>query len=89
MAHTLSLDLTKQAGISMLNALKESEKQHNIINQGLFGIPFRPLAGLTVPALACEISLPKKNSWKLIVDPLVLAIQAAIATVTGQKASIL
>jgi len=77
--HSLFLDSTKQVGLQMLDSLKKSGKQSYLLPQGLFGLPFRPLAGVNSCALACEISLHKKNSWKNVVEPLVFAIESTLA----------
>lgn len=84
--HTRLLDTTKQIGLQLLDSLKKSEKQTHVIPQGLFGIPFRPLAGLTSCALAFEISLPKKNSWKNVVESLVSAIESTVGLLEAKRA---
>jgi N-acetylmuramoyl-L-alanine amidase len=84
-AHCPVIDQTKKIGVHMLEVLQKQENKNHIIYPGLYGIPFKPLAGLTSCALACEVGLSKKNSWKSLVDPLAQAIERALELINSEK----
>ncbi len=48
------------------------EKQYNPLLEvkGILGIPFKPLIGISSPAVALELSLPKKDHYKHYLIPL-------------------
>jgi len=54
----------------------------HIIDKGL--IPYKPLLGISVPAIACEIGISHHDSWKHFVEPL---IQALTCCINAQRAS--
>lgn len=59
-------------------ALEKTQNEHKLICQPSKGLPFKPLLGVTVPALACEIGIHKKNDWKNLVEPLTSALSTII-----------
>lgn len=46
--------------------------------RGIFAVPFKPLLGITAPALALEIGIKKSADWRMIVEPLVASLHPII-----------
>ena len=42
-----------------------------MIFHGVYALPFAPLIGIKKPAIAFEIGLKQKESWKQFIDPIV------------------
>ena len=38
---------------------------------GLYGVPFKPLAGIAAPAIAIEVGICQEDKWQIFIDPLV------------------
>ena len=47
------------------------------------GIPYKPLVGITAPAIGLEIGIRKKDDWKDIVPILIHAFEALVETKTS------
>lgn len=84
-AYKISINKTFKWANFMLNSLKDQEKEYKYIIKGLYGVPFKPLIGITAPALAIEIGLNKKDSWKAMVEPIAQAISQIIKNVEQNK----
>lgn len=76
--HCNFLNETEQIGNLLLESLKKNESKLPIKCHGLIGLPFKPLLGLGCPAIACEISVQKKESWKDIIPALYISLQTVI-----------
>lgn len=79
MVHCLFLDESKQIGNILLDFLKKNENKFPIKCEDLIGLPFKPLLGLSCPAIACEISLSNKDNWKDIVPCVAFSLQEVIS----------
>jgi len=74
-AHLKNLHKTKECGQTILSIFQENDIKKIFSPCGLFGIPFKPLYGITAPAIALEIGLKNKQDWQYIINPLVNAIE--------------
>jgi N-acetylmuramoyl-L-alanine amidase len=73
-AHLLSLKTTKSWGATMEQILRSPEYSNLFMVRGLYTIPFAPLIGIKKPAIALEIGLKHKDSWKQFIEPIVASI---------------
>lgn len=76
-AYLLNLKTTKKLGDQFLSILKDPDKIPFFQATGLFGIPFKPLNGITAPALSLEIGLQNNKDWNYIIDPILTFIEYA------------
>lgn len=44
-----------------------------------YQLPFKPLIGITCPALACEIGIQNTQDWQLYIEPIAQALEHIIA----------
>jgi len=73
-AHLVSLKSTKACGSIMERILRDAQYEHLFMVHGLYTLPFAPLIGIKNPALAIEIGLKQKESWKLFIEPIIASI---------------
>jgi len=76
-AYLLNLQTTKRLGTQFLSILKSPDDIPFFKATGLFGIPFKPLNGITAPALSLEIGLQNNKDWNYIIDPILTFIECA------------
>ena len=74
-AYLLNLKTTKQWGEQFLSILQDPSKVPFFQAKGLFGIPFKPLTGITAPALSFEIGLQNNQDWNYIIEPIITFIK--------------
>ncbi len=79
-AYKLSIKKTAPLIKALYEQLKKDERKNNITCLAPLGIPFKPLAGITAPAIALEIGIKKKDDWNKIVPLLVTALEKNIIT---------
>lgn len=77
-AHLFSLQISKMWGYFMKFILEQDQYKKFFDIKGLFGIPFKPLIGVTSPALGIEIGLKYKNDWQKYVEPIVNSLEPII-----------
>ena len=76
-AYLPNLHITKKLGSKFFSILKNPNSVPFFQATGLFGIPFKPLNGITAPALAIEIGLQNNTDWNYIIDPILTFIEYA------------
>ena len=80
-AHFKSIQTTKILG----NYIKDSFQNHNYKKQfdlyGPYGLPCKPLVGISAPALAFEIGIHKINQWESLIDPVVTMLDSIIKNI--------
>lgn len=76
-AYLLNLQTTKKLGERFLSILKNPNDIPFFKVNGLFGIPFKPLIGITAPALCLEIGLQNIKDWNYIINPIIHFIEHA------------
>lgn len=74
-AYLLNIHKTKQLGEQFLSVLKNPNGISFFQVAGLFGIPFKPLLGITAPALSLEIGLQNSSDWNYIIEPIITFIE--------------
>lgn len=77
-AYLHNKSITRTYGQLMQNVLANEMYARQFSCTGLFFIPFRPLTGITAPALAFEASLKRKEDWHVYVQPLADSIMTLI-----------
>ncbi|MFA5306242.1 MAG: N-acetylmuramoyl-L-alanine amidase [Candidatus Babeliales bacterium] len=70
-AHFHNIGRSISIAQSLNNALSASDYQKNFLCNGTYGLPLKPLVGITAPALIIEIGLCADDQWQLFVDPIV------------------
>lgn len=76
-AHFISSQKNKEYGNLMKSSLQKYTKQFELV--GLFEIPFKPLMGITIPALGIEIGLKNKKEWYNFIKPFTESIVELVA----------
>ena len=71
-AHLLASGATQKYAHAMEDTFKKYAKQFDLI--GSFSLPYKPLIGVTAPAIGIEIGLKNKQSWQSFVAPLCEAV---------------
>lgn len=79
-AHRNKLSVTQKAAQTLQKTLKQQTFAPLFDCKGVFGIPFKPLIGISGPALGVEMSLKKKDQWMSAIKPLSQGIMNIIAT---------
>lgn len=69
-AYLLNLQTTKKWGEKFLSILSDPTKIPFFKPTGLLGVPFKPLNGITAPALSLEIGLRNIKDWNYITEPI-------------------
>jgi len=70
-AHFMSIQRTVFAGNMMRSTLLRQEYQKLFDFYGLYGIPLKPLVGMSVPALLLEIGINEDDKWQSLVEPII------------------
>ncbi|MFA5074646.1 MAG: hypothetical protein WC436_00920 [Candidatus Babeliales bacterium] len=70
-AHFANINLTTKYANYMKNYLTQPNFQRWFDLYGFFGIPFKPLVGITAPAIAIELGICQEDKWKIFIEPLV------------------
>ena len=76
--HCQSIETSKSIAQRLVNTLKQSEYSKTATIHGPFGIPFKPLIGITAPAISLEFGLGHDDQWKDLVDALVQGFKEVI-----------
>lgn len=77
-AHLLNVRTTKAWGAMMEKVLRSPTYEQFFMFRGLYTIPFAPLIGIKKPAIAFEIGLKQKESWKQCIEPIIASITPLI-----------
>jgi len=75
--YLLNYNLTKKLCLDFLHIWEQEYKKY-FVPLGAFGIPFQPFIGIQAPAIAIEAGLIHKDSWQMLINPLVQIIAKAI-----------
>jgi len=70
-AHFMSINRTVFAGNMIKSILNRQEYQKQFDFYGLYGIPLKPLVGMSVPALLLEIGINEDDKWQSLVEPII------------------
>lgn len=77
-AHKLYINRSQKYATIMHKTLS-NQKHHTFFDTfGVHALPFKPLIGITVPALALEASLSKKDGWHVYLEPMVESLKNII-----------
>ena len=77
-AYKKNLSQTKEWSDTMRTILNEIHYAQLFLCKGPYFLPFKPLIGITCPAIACECGIKTEQDWKTYIEPLVHAISAII-----------
>lgn len=80
-AYLLSHKKSTLFSTALKEYLTKSEYQNRFEVKGVYKIPFKPLIGITSPAIAIEIGLKNKEDWMQYLEPLLLSLQPIIERV--------
>ena len=69
-AHFHNIGRSINIAQSLSTALSASDYQKSFICEGTYGLPLKPLVGITASALIIEIGLCADDQWQLFVDPI-------------------
>ncbi len=75
-AHKANIHITQQYAQQLQKSLSEQIKQAD--TAPVIGLPFKPLTGITAPAIGIEISLHNRNDWKNYISGMGQAIGALL-----------
>jgi len=70
-AHFTSINRTVFAGNMIKSTLNSQQYQKQFDFYGLYGIPLKPLVGMSVPALLLEIGINEDDKWQSLVEPII------------------
>ncbi|MCK4265104.1 N-acetylmuramoyl-L-alanine amidase [Candidatus Babeliales bacterium] len=70
-AHFINIYKTKSFAEKMAEILTNEEHGQKFDFYGINGIPFKPLLGIIVPALAIEIGIKEEEQWRGLINPIV------------------
>ena len=70
-AHFMSINRTVFAGTMIKSTLNRPDYQKQFDFYGLYGIPLKPLVGMSVPALLLEIGINEDDKWQTLVEPII------------------
>ncbi len=79
-AHLHHLDTTRAWGHLFKSVLEQKEYKSMFAIKGIYKLPFKPLIGITAPAIGIEIGLKKKGDWNQYVEPVSNAIGRVMET---------
>lgn len=86
-SHKQSIKNTIIYGKSLCAGLIDIQKDNDIRCIGLFGIPFRPLMGITAPALAIEMGFSHKDDYQKLVEPIAKSLEEIISIINNRNAN--
>lgn len=75
-AYLLASGTTQKYAHAMEDTLKKHAKQFDM--HGSLSLPYKPLIGVTAPAIGIEIGLKNKQSWQSFVAPLCEAVASLL-----------
>jgi N-acetylmuramoyl-L-alanine amidase len=73
-AYLYSLQTTKKWGDMIARTLSGGQFTSLFIFHGNYALPFAPLIGIKKPAIAFEIGLKQKDSWKQFIEPIIASL---------------
>lgn len=79
--------LNKKLAYTFSHLIAQRADTTNLTIRTTLGLPFKPLLGLAVPAIACELGLQTKQDLQIVIPALCKVIQEIITTLT-QKGSL-
>jgi N-acetylmuramoyl-L-alanine amidase len=79
-AHLFNIHKTVLWAEQIKATLKQDKFRPFFEVNGVYGIPFRPLAGIKAPALALEAGLKNKNDWRRYLEPVAQSLIQLIQT---------
>jgi len=77
-AHQKNIYRTKDIVNSMHSMLSRSDYQKIIDLDEVLNIPFKPLIGITAPAIGIEIGLKNDSQWELCIEPIMESLKKII-----------
>ena len=77
-AHLFSYNASKSYAQQLYQFLALQNTQKSYILHQPYQLPFKPLIGITCPALACEIGIKESSDWQLYVEPIAQALECII-----------
>lgn len=77
-AHLFHEKMSKQVGALFQQTLVSSSYAKQFQYQPCVSLPFKPLVGIKVPAIACEIGLKNKESWLMCIEPFLVAFDSVL-----------
>ena len=77
-AHLFSYNTTKNYAQQLYQFLALQNTQKSYILHQPYQLPFKPLMGITCPAIACEIGIKESSDWQLYVEPIAKALECII-----------
>lgn len=77
-AHLVNSSRTNVYGQLLRNALASDAYANIYITKGIYKIPFKPLIGITAPAIALEIGLKNNDDWRDYIDPIAASLAPII-----------
>lgn len=74
-AHFKNIHRTKFLCNHMRSILFKPDYQKKFDFYGPYGIPFKPLIGVTAPAIGIELGISEEDKWQNLVEPLVESLK--------------
>jgi N-acetylmuramoyl-L-alanine amidase len=78
--YKLSLKKTDEFATQVYKSCKEAAKTHRLICHRPLALPFKPLMGITSPALGLEIGIRKQSDWKKLTPVLAQALEQLVSS---------
>lgn len=79
-AYLYSLQTTKKWSDLIARTLRDGQYAPSFIFHGVYALPFAPLIGIKKPAIAFEIGLKQKDSWKQFIEPIIASLTPIFET---------
>lgn len=76
--YKLSLKKTKEFATILYNSCLDAGKTYPLTCESPISLPFKPLLGITAPAVALEIGLRKHTQWKPLVPAITQALEKMV-----------
>lgn len=73
-AYLYSMQTTKKWSDLIAQTLRDGQYASMMIFHGVYALPFAPLIGIKKPAIAFEIGLKQKDSWKQFIEPIIASL---------------
>ncbi len=77
-AHLINLKVTEKIAHFFSVTFEQKTINTAFVPLGVFALPYKPLFGITPPALCIQAGLVHQKDWKYIVDPIVQSIKAIL-----------
>jgi N-acetylmuramoyl-L-alanine amidase len=78
-AYLYSMQTTKKWSDLIAQTLRDGQYASMMIFHGVYALPFAPLIGIKKPAIAFEIGLKQKDSWKQFIEPIIASLTPIFA----------